>query len=98
MSNPSAFGPFGADRTDCGPGSDCEEAVHRLYHYLDGELTAERRVEIRRHLDECAPCFKAFDFEADVRALIQRCCRDEVPDGLRDRIAQAIQHGDHHGE
>ena len=28
---------------------DCVEAVHLLYHYLDGELTTERRVLIRQH-------------------------------------------------
>ena len=34
---------------------DCQEAIHTLYHYLDGELTEYRRVEIRHHLDECPP-------------------------------------------
>ena len=71
---------------------DCRETVHRIYHFLDGELTEEVRVEITRHLDECAPCMEAFDFEAELRAVIAQRCRDEVPDGLRDRIAQAIQH------
>ena len=30
---------------------DCQEAVHQLYHYLDGELTDEKRAAIARHLD-----------------------------------------------
>ena len=46
---------------------DCNETIERLYHYLDGELTDERRVEIKRHLDDCAPCLDAFDFEAELR-------------------------------
>ena len=46
---------------------DCVEAVHLLYHYLDGELTVERRVLIRQHLDDCPPCGQAFDFEAELR-------------------------------
>ena len=71
---------------------DCRETVHRIYHFLDGELTEEVRVEIARHLDECAPCMEAFDFEAELRVVIAQRCRDEVPDGLRERIAQAIQH------
>ena len=32
---------------------NCEEAVHELYTYLDGELTEVRREEIRIHLDYC---------------------------------------------
>lgn len=73
---------------------DCRDAVHRLYHYLDGELDDARRAIIRGHLDECLPCLEAFDFEAELRQVIARKCRDQVPDALRLRIAQAIQHED----
>ena len=69
---------------------DCSEAIVRLYHFLDGELTEERRVEIRRHLDDCGHCLEAFDFEAEVRVMIAARCRDEVPESLRIRIAAAI--------
>ena len=71
---------------------DCVEAIHTLYHFLDGELTEYRRVEIQQHLEGCLPCLEAFDFEAELRMVIARKCRDEVPDGLRDRIAKAIMH------
>lgn len=75
-----------------GPGADCEETVHRLYHYLDGELTEERRLAIRAHLDECAPCVAALGFEADLRRVISDRCKDRVPESLRGRIADAINH------
>lgn len=71
---------------------DCDEAVHRLYHFLDGELTSDKRVEIQRHLDACLPCLEAFDFEAELRIVIATKCRDQVPDALRERIAHAIRH------
>ena len=32
---------------------DCEQSIHRVYEYLDGELTVWRRIAITRHLDEC---------------------------------------------
>jgi mycothiol system anti-sigma-R factor len=73
-------------------GLDCMETVHRLYHYLDGELTDERRMQITRHLDDCSPCLHAFDFEADLRRLIASRCKDHVPQYLRERIAAAIDH------
>ena len=69
---------------------DCQEAIHTLYHYLDGELTEYRRVEIRQHLDDCMPCLEAFDFEAELRIVIARKCRDEVPENLRERIHKAL--------
>ncbi len=71
---------------------DCQETIHRLYHFLDGELTDHRREEIRRHLDDCSPCLEAFDFEADLRRVIASKCRDHVPEHLRNRIADAIRH------
>ena len=73
-------------------GGDCTDAVHRLYHFLDGELTDQRRGEIQRHLDECPPCLEAFDFEAELRQVVANRCRERVPDGLRERIAAVIQH------
>ena len=69
---------------------DCQEAIHTLYHYLDGELTEYRRVEIRQHLDDCMPCLEAFDFEAELRIVIARKCRDDVPENLRERIHKAL--------
>lgn len=69
----------------------CAEAVEMLYHYLDGELTDERRTLIQRHLDDCPPCFDAYDFEAELRVVVSRRCRDEVPDDLRAKVAEAIR-------
>ncbi len=71
-------------------GEDCEQALRTLYSFLDGELTPDRRAAIQRHLDECSPCLEAFDFEAELKIVVARCCRDQVPDGLRQRIADVI--------
>ena len=69
----------------------CTEAVEVLYHYLDGQLTEERRILIRRHLDDCPPCLDAFDFEAELRIVIAHKCRERVPDQLRLRVREAIR-------
>jgi mycothiol system anti-sigma-R factor len=71
---------------------DCEEALHRIYHFLDGELTPGRRHEIEEHLDGCSPCLKMFGFEAELRRIVHDRCRDAVPEGLKERIAEAIHH------
>jgi mycothiol system anti-sigma-R factor len=69
---------------------DCQEAIHTLYDFLDGELTASRRHDIQRHLEECSPCLEAFDFEAELKIVIARKCRDQVPPALRERVAKAL--------
>jgi len=70
---------------------DCSETLHELYHFLDGELTDDKRAAIQRHLEGCPPCFEAFDFEAEIKHYVAQKCRDRVPDSLRARIAEAIQ-------
>ena len=71
-------------------GNNCDEALQELYGYLDGELTEERRALISSHIDDCTPCFDAFDFEVELRQVLSRKCRDTVPDDLRRRIADAL--------
>lgn len=71
-------------------GVDCEEAVHQLYVFLDGELTEERRGAIAVHLDECGPCARAAGFEAELRAVIASRCQERVPASLIERVAAAL--------
>jgi len=78
------------DVNDLMGGGECEEALRTLYTYLDGELTSDRRTAIQRHLSECSPCLEAFDFEAELKTLVARSCRDQVPDSLRYKIAEAL--------
>lgn len=73
-----------------GPEGDCGSYVERLYEFLDGELTVERRITIQAHLDGCPPCFEAFDFEAELRIVIAQSCREEVPEHLRLQVLRAI--------
>ena len=73
---------------------DCAQALTQLYGFLDGELTVERKVVIRSHLDHCTDCLEAFDFEAELRVVISSHCRsDSVPQALRERIQRAIEAG-----
>ena len=73
-----------------GKDPECREALDRLYHYLDGELTDSRRRQIKEHLDTCLPCLEAFDFEAELKMLIASRCRDDVPTHLRLRVVEAL--------
>jgi anti-sigma factor (TIGR02949 family) len=85
---PSPYDPFG----DINPASanDCSAMLKRLYNFLDGELTDERRHKIQSHLDGCPSCFSAFDFEAELRQVIARKIYSEVPTALAERIRMSI--------
>lgn len=73
---------------------NCDEALHELYTFLDGELTDDRRTRIRSHLDDCSPCLEVFDFEAELRLVIKHKCQDQVPDSLRQRVFDSLAGAD----
>ncbi|HEX5365552.1 MAG TPA: mycothiol system anti-sigma-R factor [Acidimicrobiales bacterium] len=72
------------------PTSECRDALHELYGYLDGELTEERRAAIDRHLDGCQPCAEPYDFEAELRAVVRRKCQEKVPQSLVLKVRAAL--------
>ena len=61
---------------------DCNETLREIYEYLDGELTNDEKAKLRHHLEECQPCFEAFDFEAELREVIRKRCTESVPESL----------------
>jgi len=69
---------------------DCEQALHRVFEYLDGEMTMWKREAIRRHLDECPPCADGFHFELHVRRVIVTKCHEVPPPDLEVRVARAL--------
>ena len=83
----------------CGPdsgqgdaaGTDCSEVLHRVYEYLDGEMTADDTEKIKLHLDECGPCLKEYDLDQALKALVKRSCEcEEAPVELRSQIVARI--------
>ena len=75
--------------------SQCNEALHEIYHLLAGEIDDHKRAKIAQHLDECSPCAEPYDFYAELRRVVQQSCHDTAPPGLLIRIEQAIEHEPH---
>lgn len=71
---------------------NCKEAVHRLYEYLDRELSMEEQQVVKTHLSHCPPCHELFRFEANVLTFIGTKCRETAaPADLRDRVKKLCQ-------
>ena len=72
-------------------GSDCSEVLHRVYEYLDGEMTHADTVKIKHHLEECGPCLKEYDLDTTLKSLIKRSCEcEQAPEALRLTIMSRI--------
>jgi mycothiol system anti-sigma-R factor len=65
----------------------CDQAVARLYEYLDRELPPEEEEVVRRHLEKCAPCFHHFGFDARLLERIrEKCEAGPAPEAVRRRV------------
>ena len=90
-SHPSGPDPFEVHGdVDAPIGAGCQDMVARLYYFLDGELNDTRRATIQHHLDGCPSCFSAFDFEAELRIVVQKRVHTRVPAELAERIRVAL--------
>ncbi|MBD7917657.1 mycothiol system anti-sigma-R factor [Cellulomonas sp. Sa3CUA2] len=86
MSAPEDAGPGRVDGTACG----CDEAVERLWEYVDSELGDLDQKRVQAHLDECAPCLEEEHIEVVLKQLVRRCCQEEAPAALRLRIHEQL--------
>lgn len=69
----------------------CNESIKNLYQYLDSELDTATADEIRRHLDDCQPCWDSFDFERRLKSVVSGHLSDDVPEGLLDKVQDLIR-------
>ncbi|MGH7663705.1 MAG: anti-sigma factor family protein [Gemmatimonadaceae bacterium] len=70
---------------------DCETAMRQLFDYLDDELTEERMVLVREHLELCALCCPHYDFlRAILDALPATRTTAEAPAAVRERVLATL--------
>ena len=73
---------------------DCGAAMRQLWDFLDEELSEERMVAVRVHLERCQGCWPHYDFEkafldAVARAKQARSCPEEVRRRVLDTLRSA---------
>lgn len=70
----------------------CQEVLHELEHYVDGELDPVRSAHLAEHLDMCAPCLQRADFRVKLKEIVRtRCGPVQAPERLLSRVREAIR-------
>lgn len=70
---------------------DCDGRRDNIQLYLDQGLCGQDLVEFRAHLELCADCRQELEAEEELSRLLRRSRPLYVaPDGLRDRVQQAL--------
>ena len=71
---------------------DCSAVIDRMFVFIDNELDPANCDQIEQHLAECGPCLEKYNLERAVKALVRRCCGNDVaPDTLRQRVLVSIR-------
>lgn len=70
---------------------NCDEALDKLYLFLDEEIDTASIEEIQAHIDNCSSCLNVYDLERVVKALVSRSCAEKAPEPLRDKVLYRIR-------
>ena len=65
---------------------NCEEALRRLFDYLDAELAGVPQREMDEHLQRCRSCFSRLEFEKRLKAHTAELGHEPVTEDLEQRI------------
>lgn len=71
----------------------CQEALERLYEYLDGELNAGTAEEVRHHVEVCEACYPEVKFATEFRDALHRAARGQpvCPGSLREKVGSLLR-------
>ena len=73
----------------------CMEALKEVERLLDGELEAELRIKVEKHLSGCSPCMDRAEFRRHLKVMIaDKCTGDEPPPALLIRVRAIIEERD----
>lgn len=77
---------------DDGDMLSCEDALARIYEFLDGELEEMTHEQVERHFDVCKRCYPQLQWEQSFRRALHRAVEDEeAPDELKRRVRQLLE-------
>jgi anti-sigma factor (TIGR02949 family) len=77
----------------------CENALSRLYEFLDGELDELTREEVEAHFEVCKRCYPQLACERSFRRALERAMKQErAPADLRHRILGLLEAEQSEGE
>ncbi|WP_454049352.1 mycothiol system anti-sigma-R factor [Cellulomonas sp. Marseille-Q8402] len=82
----AAEGTPATDEVEEGCGPNCEQALGRLFAYVDRELESGDAAQVRAHIEDCRPCLDEMAVETMLKELVKRCCQEQAPADLRVKI------------
>lgn len=66
----------------------CEDALDKIYEYLDGELDSDWGERVRGHVEICRECYPHFNFE---RVFLDHVRGRAIEPERRERLARRVR-------
>ena len=70
---------------------NCEQALHRLFEFLDHELDAQERDAVQYHLSTCRSCFSRADFERRLKQKLRELRQGEPMADATERVKRLLE-------
>lgn len=68
----------------------CDEALKRIFDYIDNHLQGESRAELEQHLEMCRHCFDRVEFEKRLKSRLRNLEFENPSDRLTDRVKKIL--------
>lgn len=82
---------FGGGSDPRGPELSCQEALERIYEFMDGELDEAEARKVDEHFRVCAACYPHLRLEECFKTRLRKALGDpEVPDAVRARVLELL--------
>jgi len=69
---------------------ECQQVWQEISNYIEGDLDAELRSRVERHLNECRPCAAVLEGAQNVIRLVGEKRAFQVPVGFSERLYQRV--------
>ena len=69
---------------------NCEQALARIFEFVDHELSAQEHETMQEHLHTCKSCFSRAEFERRLKGKLTRL-REEAAPAAKTRIQKLIK-------
>ena len=66
----------------------CEDAMNRVYEFLDGELDSGWTERVRAHIEVCRQCYPYFNFE---RIFLDHVRSQHIPPERSERLERRVR-------
>ena len=87
---------FGGDSPNGANGQEmemisCEDALHLIHEFIDGELEDVSSEQVKAHFDVCARCYPHLQLEESFRAAVRKAgAGEQAPPELKSRLMDLL--------